>query len=146
MFSTSDFKHEEKLEIAAAIARAEKGSSGEIRVHLSHGKKEVDLILLATAKFKKLKMDKTKLRNGVLLYLNSSLKKFAVFGDEGIHARVQQEFWDTLAKDITQAIREKDPLAGIVLAVETIGTALKTHFPFEADDLNELANDVSESS
>ena len=134
-----------KHEIAKAIGRAEQGSSGEIRVHLSYAKTEVDLLKSTEAQFKNLKMDQTKLRNGVLLYVNPRIKKFAIFGDEGIHARVQQEFWDSLAKNVSAKIQERSVVQGITHAVEVIGNALKEHFPHEADDQNELSDEVTES-
>ncbi len=146
MFLFKEFSHSEKLKIAEAIAEAERGSSGEIRVHLSYSKSETDLLQLASAKFHELKMDETKLRNGALLYVNPRIKKFSIFGDEGIHARVHQSFWEELAKNVTEAIHEKDAIYGIVLAVQAIGAALKVHFPQDSDDKNELHNDVTHSN
>ena len=68
-----------------------------------------------------------------------------MLGDEGIHQKVGQEFWDHLSQEITTSIRTQDMTAGIVLAVHEIGKALKTHFPGLHDDRNELHNDVTES-
>ncbi len=44
--------------------------------------------------FDRLGMDRTKDRNGVLFFIVPSRKRFVVLGDEGIHAKVGQEFWD----------------------------------------------------
>ena len=92
-------------------------------------------------------MDQTKLRNGVLLYINPRIKKFAIVGDAGIHEKVKQDFWDDLAKNVTQAIQDKDPIHGVVVAVGAIGDALKVHFPRDlGDEKNELSDEVTESN
>jgi uncharacterized membrane protein len=145
MFFFSHLRRGHKVRIAMAIAIAEQGSSGEIRVHLSYAKNELDILKSTEAKFKELKMDQTKLRNGVLLYINPRIKKFAIFGDEGVHACVQQNFWDELAKNVSAKIQEKNVVHGIEHAVEVIGNALKEHFPHETDGKNQLDNDVTES-
>jgi tRNA U34 2-thiouridine synthase MnmA/TrmU len=38
-------------------------------------------------------MHQTKDRNGILFYLALKSKSFAVWGDEGIHQKVNDEFW-----------------------------------------------------
>ncbi len=145
MFFFSKMSRANKNKIATAIARAENATDGEIRVHLSYHKVEPDLIAAAKAKFGHLKMHETKLRNGVLLYVNPRLKQFALFGDEGIHEKVKQEYWDQLAERVTRSIKEKDLVHGIIHAIDNIGEVLKMHFPSTGKNANELRNDVSES-
>ena len=145
MLFTSRFNSDEKLEISKAIGHAESGTSGEIRVHLSYAWLETDFMGAATRKFTELKMDQTKHRNGVLLYVNPRKKKFALYGDQEIHKLVQQDFWDKLAKNITTAIQEKNPIHGIVLAVHALGVALKEHYQHKEDDRNELSDEITES-
>ena len=53
--------------IVAAIAEAEKRTSGEIRVFVSHRKVE-DALKAATFHFSKMDMHKTKHRNAVLIF------------------------------------------------------------------------------
>lgn len=45
--------------------------------------------------FRYLSLDKTALRNGVLIYLAYEDHKFAIIGDEGINQKVGQNFWDS---------------------------------------------------
>ena len=61
-------KENEKL-IVEAIARAEANTSGEIRVHLE-GKCKGEVLDRAAWLFKKLGMQSTEARNGVLIYLS----------------------------------------------------------------------------
>jgi uncharacterized membrane protein len=136
---------EAKQKIVAAILAAEAETSGEIRVHLSYAKKEEHVMEHAQKQFAKLSMHETKHRNGMLLYLNPRLRKFAIFGDEGIHKAVGQKFWDHLAHEVRDSIREKDMVAGITHAVLKMGAELKTNFPHEAGGVAELSSDVSES-
>jgi uncharacterized membrane protein len=135
-----------KQKIIDAIKAAEAETSGEIRVHLSTARSEDNIFESAKQSFASLEMHKTRDRNGIILYLNPKLHKFAIFGDEGIHVKVGQEFWDRLTVRVTTAIQREDMTAGIVIAVQEIGQALKEHFPSHGrDDVNELNNDISES-
>ncbi|MBU6152998.1 MAG: TPM domain-containing protein [Bdellovibrionales bacterium] len=127
-----------------AIRIAEAGTSGEIRVHLSYSKNDQDLLKCAESLFQKLGMQNTRLRNSVLLYLNPKLKKFSIYGDQGIHEKVGPEFWTNLAKEVSIHIREKDITDGIVYAVAAIGAALKEHFPALEENPNEISDELTE--
>ncbi len=134
----------DKKKITEAIRLAEAGTSGEIRVHLSHRKEDEDLLSCAQTIFHRLGMQNTKLRNGVLLYLNPRVRKFAIFGDQGIHEKVGPEFWINLAKEVSTHIRQENITVGIVHAISSIGVALKNYFPALESDSNELSNEVNE--
>jgi len=133
-----------KKSVIEAIARAEMGTSGEIRVHLSHEKIEKDLVGHARGHFERLGMHQTRFRNGILLYVNPKLRKFAIYGDEGIHKKVGPDFWSGLATRVSKHIREKNLTEGIIHAVEALGAALKEHFPAEGPNSNELSNEITE--
>jgi uncharacterized membrane protein len=133
-----------KGKIVEAIEQAEMGTSGEIRVHLSHDPKETEILAHARACFEKLKMHETRERNAVLLYVNRKLRRFALYGDQGIHEKVGQEFWNSLARRISGHIRERDLTAGILHAVEEISRELQAHFPANSKSKNELPNEVTE--
>ena len=94
--------------------------------------------------FHELDMQNTKLRNGTLLYLNPKVRKFAIFGDQGIHEKVGPEFWTKLASEVSIHIREKDITDGIVYAVSAIGAALKEYFPATGENPNELSDELTE--
>ncbi|NDG85142.1 MAG: hypothetical protein EBX52_08930 [Proteobacteria bacterium] len=133
-----------KKAVIEAIVRAEAGTSGEIRVHLSREKVEKDLVAHAREHFEKLGMHRTLRRNAVLLYVNPKLRKFALYGDQGIHAQVGPAFWSGLATQVSKNIRERNLTEGIIHAVEAIGSALKEHFPAKGPNPNELSNEVTE--
>lgn len=84
-----DTNAEEQL--LEAIRKAESLTSGEIRVHLEDHCKG-DAVIAASSVFRRLKMDKTVLHNGVLFYLAIADRKFAVYADEGLYNRVPSDF------------------------------------------------------
>ncbi len=77
---------EQEERIIDAITRAEADTTGEIRVHIEFDCKG-DPLKRAAKLFHRLKMDRTRRRNGVLLYIASKARKVAVYGDSGITAR-----------------------------------------------------------
>jgi uncharacterized membrane protein len=136
---------EEKQKLVEAIHHAELQTTGELRVHFSYRAEEDDIMVKAKAHFASLGMHQTKEHNGMLLYINPDLKKFCVFGDEGIHQKVKQDFWDKLTIDMTHAIREKNMIHGVVHAIQIMGRALKTYYPAHGPHTDQLPYDVSES-
>ena len=134
-----------KRDIAAAIRKAEAETSGEIQVHLSYAKDEDDILGAAKARFAVVHLHETKYRNCVLLYVNLRMKKFALYGDEGIHQKVGQNFWNDLSLSVSQSMKEKNVHHGMVHAVEKIGKALKDFFPSESGGKSALSDEVSES-
>ena len=113
--------------IVAAIAAAEKGTSGEIRVHLTrHAPK--DLEARALRRFHLLGMTKTAERNGVLIYIAPRARVFRILGDTAIHEKCGEGFW----KEV------------VVAGVELVGVVLARHFPRLAKDQNELPDEVTE--
>ncbi|MEO0038205.1 MAG: hypothetical protein RIQ59_1416, partial [Bacteroidota bacterium] len=75
---------EEEAEVVEAIRIAEQNTSGEIRVHIE---KETSIAPMerAVEVFHLLQMENTQERNGVLIYVATQSKQFAICGDQGIH-------------------------------------------------------------
>ncbi|MCF8308915.1 MAG: TPM domain-containing protein [Bacteroidales bacterium] len=136
------FSREDEQSIKQAIMNAELDTSGEIRVHIENtciG----DVMDRAAYVFEKLKMHKTNLRNGVLIYLAVKNRKFAIIGDKGINAIVPDNFWDDIKQHMLNNFRGGDFTKGIAEAVTMTGRQLKTHFPYQSDDQNELSDEIS---
>jgi uncharacterized membrane protein len=136
------FTSAEKEAIKYAIEEAEKNTSGEIRVHLENHCSE-DVLDRATAVFAKLDMHKTELRNGVLFYLAIVDRKFAIIGDAGINAVVPDNFWDKTKEEVLEQFKKGDFALGLSTGIILAGEALKMHFPFQQNDLNELSDEIS---
>jgi len=128
--------------IKAAIQKAERRTSGEICVSVSRlfwGNVEK----AADRAFGRLGMTQTKDRNGVLFFVVPSRRRFVVLGDEGIHAKVGQEFWRRVVDRVSERFREGDFTSGLVQGIEEVGEQLAAHFPYDsAADVDELTNDV----
>lgn len=133
---------EEEQEIVDAIIKAEKNTSGEIRVHIE-AHTRLDLLDRAKEVFHFLKMDNTKQENGVLLYIAVNDRKFAIYGDKGIDKVVPNNFWDTTKEGIRKDFVAGNFKEGIINGVLKAGKELEEHFPWLHGDTNELSNEIS---
>jgi len=132
----------QKQQIVSAIKDAELNTSGEIRVHIeNHCKKEV--LDRAAVIFGSLNMHKTKLRNGVLFFLSIKDHKFAILGDGGINAVVPDNFWNSIKEMMQQKFKEGEYTDGLSSGIKMAGAQLKSHFPYQSDDENELEDTIS---
>lgn len=138
-----DFLTAEQQEtVVAAVRLAEKNTSGEIRIHLD-SKCEGDPVKTAEKVFARLGMHKTRLQNGVLIYLACESKVFAIIGDKGINDSVPEGFWADVAQEMAENFREGRFAEGLSRAVVQIGVKLSAFFPYQEDDVNEQPDDIS---
>jgi uncharacterized membrane protein len=135
------FTGEEKERIVGAIREAEKKTSGEIRVYLERRGKD-DTLERAREIFQELGMTRTKQRNGVLIYLSLLDHRFAVLGDQGIYEKVGGGFWNDVVADMKSFFRRGEFAEGLRAAIHQVGEKLKTNFPWEGGDINELPDEV----
>ncbi len=133
---------EEEKSILKAIQLAEKNTSGEIRVHLE-SKCEGDVLERAQTVFKKLKMHKTKLLNGVLFYVATESHHFAIIGDEGIDKKVPANFWEETKELVISELKNDQKAKGLESGILRAGEQLKAFFPYQSDDTNELSDEIS---
>lgn len=142
MKSSQFFNEEQKRLITDAIKEAELNTSGEIRVHIESDCKE-DVLDRAAYMFEKLAIHKTELRNGVLFYLSINDRKFAILGDAGINAVTPDNFWEEIKETILNHFKENKFDIGLSTGIKMAGIALKEHFPYQKDDVNELSDEIS---
>lgn len=128
--------------VKAAIAAAERETSGEVRVSVARffwG----SVHHAARKAFHRLGMTRTKDRNGILFFIVPARKRFVVLGDQGIHDKVGQEFWECLARLMSERFKKGEFTEGLVAAIGEAGRELAAAFPYAgAADVNELADDV----
>lgn len=137
------FNKEQEQKIIEAIQEAESMTSGEIRVHIEKTTAGVAVLERAKKIFFKIGMQKTEQRNGVLIYLAVADKQFAIVGDQGIHAIVGDNFWDTIKADMQEHFKKDEFVTGLVDGIKEIGRQLKRNFPCQRDDSNELSDSIS---
>ena len=97
---------DDELAIVQAIQEAEKKTSGEVRVHIEKKCPKKDPVKRAISLFQKLRMHKTDLRNGVIVYVATEDHLLAIWGDEGIHAKLAKNFGkyvDNLQEDFKKS-------------------------------------------
>ena len=131
--------------IIQAIHEAESKTSGEIRVLIQRGKLKSDPLVAAQRKFHRLGMHKTRERNAVLILVAPRVHKFAVVGDNGIHEKCGDEFWQRVVQRMRTHFQNEKFSDALVEAVKEIGTVLTKHFPKTSRNTDELPNDVIES-
>ncbi len=142
------FTAQEQARIVEAIRAAEERTSGEIRLHVERdlprrGPAAGDPYLRARAVFAGLGMHRTAERNGVLIYLATRSRRLAVVGDEHLHRKVEEGFWEQVVARITAALADDRPADGLSEGIALIGEKLRAHFPHRPDDVNELSDDIS---
>lgn len=137
----SRFSNFDSDRIVAAIAAAEKTTSGEIRVHVTRRKPD-DVETRARRRFEQLGMTRTKGRNGVLVYVAPRARKFRVIGDTAIHEKVGDAFWLAVAAEMEARFRKGEFTEGVIAAVAKVGEVLAAHFPPLPGDVNELPDSI----
>lgn len=137
------FSPEDQEQIVEAIRLAEKETSGEIRIFVESKNPFMDPLDRAREIFFQMKMQDTKERNAVLLYLAMDDHELALFADEGIYKRAGETYWDNEVKLMVSMFTKENISNGIATCVREIGETLKKEFPFNAEnDKNELPDNI----
>jgi uncharacterized membrane protein len=130
--------------IIEAIRGAESKTSGEIRVYIQRGKFETDPVLLAQKKFQRLGMYKTRERNAVLIFVAPRAHKFAVVGDQAIHEKCGEQFWQHVVDGMRVHFQNEKFSHALTEAVNEVGKVLAMHFPRTSANPNELPDEIIE--
>lgn len=130
-------------EVIEAIRKAEKTTSGEIRVHLERSHGLQDIFERAMEVFHILKMDNTKSANGVLIYVAVEDRDFVIYGDRGINEVVPNDFWESTKDAIVAQFKAGNYKQGLIDGILKAGEQLQKHFPWSETTVNELPNTIS---
>lgn len=137
---TRIFSRDDLEEIVAVARAAEQQTSGEIRVSIrqrrARKERTVNIEHLAWREFQHLGMNRTKQRNGVLLFLLLEDRELYICADAGIHSKVDSGLWQMLADDLSMNFQKGRFREGLIQAVKAIGNVLAEHFPHRPDDVN----------
>ena len=137
------FTDTEKQRLVAAIKQAEQNTSGEVRVFIESKCRFMDALDRAKEIFFRLEMDQTEERNATLVYVAVKDKQAAIFGDQGIHQKVGDQYWQSEVMKMLQRFKHEQLAEGISLAVMDLGQALQQYFPYNKDtDKNELPDEI----
>src|SRR5437667_500104 len=137
----SKLEHER---IVQTIRQAESKTSGEIRVYLQRGNLSGDPLPAAQRKFHQLGMHKTRERNAVLIFVAPRAHKFAVVGDQAIHEKCGDEFWQHIVEGMRKHFQNENFNDALVEAIKEIGKLLAAHFPKTPGNANEVPDEIVE--
>lgn len=137
---------EDDARLVRAIQRAERGSRGEVRVHLERRCPIDDPMDRARDRFAHLNMHETADATGVLLYVSLSPRVACVFAGAGIHGAADAGFWDEVVDRVGRGFAEGRAADGLVEAIDRVGELLRRVVPDDDDARgNELPDTVTTS-
>ena len=137
------FSAAEKERIVEAIRKAEMQTCGEVRVYVERHNPLVDIMDRAREIFFQLQMNETDHRNAVLLYMATSHRELALFGDEGIFNATGAGYWNDAVKNMLSEFSADDVCGGVEHCIHRIGQTLKEKFPYQpTEDKNELPDEI----
>lgn len=132
----------EQGQLLDKIARIEKRSSGEVRIHVT-SRRVKDPLEAARRTFATLGMNNTARENGVLVYLSLPSRSFAIVGDEGIDRVTPADYWDGLRDTLAERFAAGRYCEGLLQILDRVEAVLVEHFPYEAGDVDELPDEIS---
>jgi uncharacterized membrane protein len=133
-------------DIEAAIKASEAEHSGEVRFAVETALDPVALIrgqsprTRAIELFSNLRVWDTEHNCGLLIYVLLADRAVEIVADRGIHAKVGEAEWMRICQQIEEAFRQKDFRGGAVAGIQSVTQHLKTHFPANIGDQNELSD------
>jgi uncharacterized membrane protein len=133
--------------IKEEIAKVEQATSGEIKLSIREKRKFHEKLFkpheLAIRDFERLGIANTKHKTGVLIFLIFDERYYDILADEGIHEKIPSHIWIEIESRIVQEFRNEGYLNGILHIIDRIGSVLMKEFPREADDTNEISDEVA---
>ena len=133
----------ERRELQVAIAAAERGHRGEIRVHLEARYPGDGPLQRAQARFFELGMQDTRDGTGVLLYVAELDRKAAVYAGPGVYGAGDPGTWSEVAAAVAAGYAAGDRIEGLQRALARIGEILRVAAPGADEAGDELPNEVT---
>ncbi len=130
--------------IEGAIRASEKLHDGELRFVVEGGMhpgplwRGQSVRARAEEVFALLRVWDTEHNSGVLIYVQLVDRCVEIVADRGIAARVGQDEWDAICRQMQASFRERRFLEGSQAAIAEITALLVQHFPAHGDNPNEL--------
>jgi uncharacterized membrane protein len=115
--------------LIAALADAERNTTGRIYVYVSH-RPIADPLASARKRFATLGLSKLhEHRASVLIYIAPKTHKFAIVGDTAIHERCGEDYWKTLADELSKDLKTGNLMQALLNAIASLKKTLEEHFP-----------------
>ena len=84
----------------------------------------------------------TKDRTGILIFISTMEQRVELMADSGINEKIQPEKWQNIVDNIIKGIKQKEIAIYLTESIDECGNLLAKHFPIQADDKNELTDDI----
>ncbi len=136
------FEEQFSIQVEKVIEEAELLTSAEFKLHIEEMCKE-DLLDRAAFVFSELELHKTEKRNAVLLYVSINDRRVSILADAGAKAHLSEEFLSNCLSTLIHDFKSDNYAEGIRSCFLSIASALKSHFPYQDNDVNEISNKVS---
>ena len=136
------FEEQFSIQVEKAIEEAELLTSADFKLHIEESCNE-DLLDRAAFVFSELELHKTEKRNAVLFYVSVNDRKVSILADAGAKAHLPEEFLSNCLSSLINDFKLNNHAEGIRSCFLTIASALKSHFPYQENDVNEISNKVS---
>ncbi|NTV94106.1 MAG: hypothetical protein HGA75_01645 [Thiobacillus sp.] len=145
-----DWMHRRKLpeaalaRLQAAVAQAEVGHGGEIRVAVEASLGFPALWRGTTAReralevFSSLRVWDTEENNGVLLYVLLADRDVEIVADRGVARRLAQEEWETICQEMEALFRAGQHEQALTLGAQRVGARLAALYPDTEKTANQL--------
>ncbi len=132
---------EEILRLEQKIGAVEALTSAEFRIIITQHA-WLGLKRKARKLFHKYRLDDTSGGNSILILLVEKDHQFLIYGDQGIHEKVGDSFWNTVSENMLEFFRAGSFAEGLAVGLQLLADALAEHFPIQERTHNELPNEI----
>lgn len=132
---------EELDRLSARIAAAEQLTSAELCVVITRSS-WLGIKNKARRLFRKYGLHETAQRNAVMILVDTRSRELLIYGDDGVHQRVEEAFWSDVRDAMVEELRAGRLADSLAIGIRLVGEKLALLFPPEAKDRNEIARDV----
>ena len=99
---------------------------------------------LANVQFLQQGVHRTEQRNGLLLFVSVAERYVEIMADKGINDAVPDNAWNDIVQEFVAKVKQDKIADGFISAINKSGKLLQTHFPIQANDVDELPNHLIE--
>jgi uncharacterized membrane protein len=127
--------------LSVKIAAAEQLTSAELCVVITKSS-WFGIRNKARKLFLEYRLDQTAQRNAVMILVDTRSRELLIYGDDGVHQRVDEAFWDDVRDAMLEQLRAGRLADALATGIARVGETLALLFPAGAADRNEIAHDV----
>ena len=132
---------EELDRLSAKIAAAEHLTSAELCIVITKSS-WFGIKNKAHKLFRKYGLHKTAQRNAVMILVDTRSRELLIYGDDGVHQRVDDAFWSDVRDAMLEELRAGRLADALATGIRHVGEKLALLFPADTNDRNQIANDV----